>query len=46
MGVIDFGHVTCSLFCSTMLHLFDQKYSKNYEILLEYKTAVFYVNMC
>ncbi len=35
-----------SLFCSPMLHLFDQKYSKKCEILLEFKTAVFYVNMC
>ncbi len=34
-----------SLFCSK-LHLFDQKYSKKYEILLECKSDVFYVNMC
>ncbi len=34
------------LFCSPWLHLFDQKYSKNSEILLQYKTAVFYVNIC
>ncbi len=35
-----------SLFCSPRLHLFDQKYSKNCEILLYSKTAVYYVNMC
>ncbi len=37
-----------SFFCSQSprLYLFDQKYSKNYEILLKFKTAVFYVNMC
>ncbi len=29
-----------------MLHLFDQKYSEYCEILLEFKTAVFYVNIC
>ncbi len=34
------------LFCSARLNLFDQKYSKNCEILLELKTAVFYVNIC
>ncbi len=34
------------LFCSSRLHLFDQKYCKNCEILLQCKTAVFYVNMC
>ncbi len=28
------------------LDLFDKKYSKNPEILLQFKIAVFYVNMC
>ncbi len=32
-----------SLFCSTRLHLFDQKYSKNCEILLQ--IAIFYLNI-
>ncbi len=35
-----------SVFCSPKLHLFDQKYSKNFKILLQFKIAVFYVNMC
>ncbi len=34
-----------SLFCSPMLHLFDQEYSKKCVILLEFKISVFYVNM-
>ncbi len=29
-----------SLFCSRRLHLFDQKYSKYYEIILQFKIAV------
>ncbi len=28
------------------MDLFDQKYSKNCEILLQFKIAVFYVNIC
>ncbi len=28
------------------IYLFDQKYIKNCEILLEFKSAVFYINMC
>ncbi len=39
-------HIIYSLSCSARLHLFDQKYCENYEILLWFKTAVFYVNMC
>uniref|UniRef100_A0A8C2AH31 Striatin, calmodulin binding protein n=1 Tax=Cyprinus carpio TaxID=7962 RepID=A0A8C2AH31_CYPCA len=31
------------LLCSPMLHLFCQKYSKKFEILLQFKTAVFYL---
>ncbi len=34
-----------SLFCSSRLHLFDQIYSKNCQILLSLKIAVFYVNI-
>ncbi len=34
------------LSCSAKLHLFDQKYSKNSEILLQFNIAVFYVNVC
>ncbi len=33
------------LFCSPRLHLFDQKYSKNCEIILQFKITVFYVNI-
>ncbi len=35
-----------SLFCSPMLHLFDWKYSKNCEILLQFKIIIFYMNIC
>ncbi len=35
-----------SLFCSPRLNLFDQKYSTNFEILLQFKINVFYVNIC
>ncbi len=34
------------LFCSQRLHLFDQTYSKNCDMLLPFKTAVFCVNVC
>ncbi len=34
-----------SLFCSPRLHLFDEKYSGNCEILLQLKISVFYVNI-
>ncbi len=34
-----------SLFCSARLHLFYQKYSKNSDIFLLFKIAVFYVNV-
>ncbi len=37
-GIITF-------FCSPRLHLFDQKYSTNSEILLQFKITVFYVNI-
>ncbi len=33
------------LFCSPMLHLFEQKYSKNCEILLQFKITFFYFNI-
>ncbi len=35
-----------SLFCSPRLHLFDQKYCKNSEMLLKFKLAVFCLNIC
>ncbi len=35
-----------SLFCSSKLHLFDQKYCKNLKYFFKFQTAVFYVNIC
>ncbi len=46
-GVGDFFfYVFNEDFCSLRLHLFDQIYSEYYEILLQFKIAVFYVNIC
>ncbi len=35
-----------SIFCSPRLHLMDPKKLYKFEILLQFKTAVFYVNKC
>ncbi len=39
------GSLRFSLQGSPKLHLFDQKYCTNYEILLQFIVAIFYVNI-